>query len=58
MRVPAKPRVKDYREISPEADALRRQLLVELKVSANQLAEMAIQALAAAHKRGRAESVA
>ena len=44
MRERAKPRVKDYREITPEYDALRRRLQAELGVSANRLAELAYEA--------------
>jgi hypothetical protein len=58
MRERAKPRVKDYREITPEHDALRRQLLAELEVSANRLAELAYEALAADRERRRAEPTA
>jgi hypothetical protein len=53
MRERAKPRVKDYREITPESDALRRQLQAELGVSANRLAELAYEALAADRERRR-----
>ena len=56
MRERAKPRVKDYREITPEYDALRRQLLAELEVSANRLAELAYEALAARIASGAALS--
>jgi hypothetical protein len=44
MRKQAEPKVRDYREISVEADALRRQLQAKLKCSANELAERAIHA--------------
>jgi len=58
MRERAKPRVKDYREITLEYDALRRRLQAELGVSANRLAELAYEALAADHERRRAEPTA
>ena len=48
----AKPRVNQCRAVSIEADALSRELQAELNVSANELAERAIYALADAHKRG------
>jgi hypothetical protein len=51
MRKQAEPKVRDYREISVETDALRRQLQAKLKCSANELAERAIHALAAASKQ-------
>jgi hypothetical protein len=46
----ARPKVSQCRTISPEADALSRQLQEELGCSANQLAELAIFALAEAQK--------
>jgi hypothetical protein len=49
----AKPRVNQCRSVSPEADALSRELQAELSVSANELAERAIYALAAACGRNR-----
>jgi hypothetical protein len=42
----AKPRVNQCRAVSIEADALSRQLQAQLNVSANELAERAIYALA------------
>jgi hypothetical protein len=51
MRQRPKTTVRSYRNISPEADALSRELQVRLNVSANELAELAIYALADAHKR-------
>jgi hypothetical protein len=51
MRKQAEPKVRDYREISVEADALRRHLQAKLKCSANELAERAIHALAAASEK-------
>jgi hypothetical protein len=51
----AKPRVNQCRAVSLEADALSRKLQADLNVSANELAERAIYALAAAYKRSRAE---
>lgn len=47
----AKPRVRSYRDLSPEADALSRELQAKLKCSANELAERAIHALAAASEQ-------
>jgi hypothetical protein len=47
----AKPRVNQCRAVSIEADALSRELQARLGVSANELAERAIYALADAHKR-------
>jgi hypothetical protein len=49
MRPRAKVKVRSYRDISPEADALSRQLQERLNLSANELAELAIYALADAH---------
>jgi hypothetical protein len=49
----AKPRVSQCRTVSVEADALSRRLQEELGCSANQLAELAIFALAEAQKRRR-----
>ena len=51
----AKPRVNQCRAVSLEADALSRELQAELNVSANELAERAIYALAETHKRGHEE---
>lgn len=42
----AKPRVGQSRLVSPEADALSRELQTKLGISANALAEKAIYALA------------
>jgi hypothetical protein len=50
MRARAKPKVRSYRDISPEIDALSRQLQAEIGCSANELAERAIRALAAARE--------
>ena len=47
MRERAKPKVRAYAEISPETNEIKQRLLRELNCSANQLAEMAIRALAA-----------
>jgi hypothetical protein len=44
----AKPRVRSYRDLSPEVDALSRELQAKFRCSANELAERAIYALAAA----------
>jgi hypothetical protein len=46
----ARPKVSQCRMVSVEADALSRQLQEELGCSANQLAELAIFALAEAQK--------
>jgi hypothetical protein len=54
----AKPKVQQCRNVSPQADALARELQVQLGISANELAERAIYALAAAHKRQRGEESA
>jgi hypothetical protein len=51
VRKQAEPKVRDYREISVEADRLRRELQARLKCSANELAERAIHALAAASEQ-------
>lgn len=51
MRARAKIKVRSYRDISPEADALGRELQAQLNISANELAEKAIYALAEAHSR-------
>jgi hypothetical protein len=53
MREPAKVKVQYNRQVSPEASALSRQLATKLRISANQLAERAIYALAAAIDRQR-----
>jgi hypothetical protein len=58
MRRPAKIKVRSYREISPEADALSRKLQSKLNISANELAERAIYALADAHKRQAEQAAA
>jgi hypothetical protein len=50
MRKPAKPLIKFYREISLEHGEIARRLQAELEISANRLAELAIVALAEAHK--------
>jgi hypothetical protein len=47
----AKSVVRNYTEISPETDKIKRQLLAELGCSNNKLAELAIRALAADRKR-------
>jgi hypothetical protein len=54
MRQRAKPKVRAYAEVSPEANEIKLRLLDELRVSNNTLAEMAIHALAEAHERRRA----
>ena len=54
----AKPKVQQCRNISPEVDALSRELQAELGISANELAELAIKALADAHERRRASEPA
>jgi hypothetical protein len=58
MRARAKIKVRSYRDISPEADALSRELQAQLNISANELAEKAIYALAEAHKRRRTKDLA
>ena len=55
MRARAKPKVRSYRDISPEIDALSRQLQVEIGCSANELAERAIRALATAREQREQE---
>jgi hypothetical protein len=50
----AQPKVRNYVEISQEANELKLRLLEELGVSNNRLTELAIQALAAALDRRRA----
>ena len=50
----AKPKVRNYVEISQETNELKLRLLEQLGVSNNQLTELAIQALAAALDRRRA----
>lgn len=47
MRERALPKVRFYTVISVEADELRRRLQAQLRCSANQLAERALQSLAA-----------
>jgi hypothetical protein len=49
----AKPKVSQCRMVSVEADALSRRLQEELGCSANQLAELAIFALAEAQEHSR-----
>jgi hypothetical protein len=49
----ARPKVNQYRTVSIEADELSRQLQDEIGCSANQLAEMAIYALAEVRERRR-----
>jgi hypothetical protein len=55
MRERAKPKVRAYAEISVETNEIKQRLLQELNCSANQLAEMAIKALAADCARRRDE---
>jgi hypothetical protein len=54
----AKPRVTHCRAVSIEVDAVSRELQTKLNVSANQLTELAILALAAAHRPDSAEQAA
>jgi hypothetical protein len=54
----AKPKVNQYRTVSIEADELSRRLQDEIGCSANQLAEMAIYALAEAQERRREHQAA
>jgi hypothetical protein len=56
MRAPAQPKIRHYREISIEADAISRRLQAELGCSANELAELAIRSLAKSHARSREQS--
>jgi hypothetical protein len=51
MRQRAKPKVRAYAEISPEADEIKQRLLLKLNCSANQLAERALRALDAEQRR-------
>jgi hypothetical protein len=54
----AKPKVRNYVEISQEANELKLRLLEELGVSNNRLTELAIQALAADVDRRRSPAAA
>jgi hypothetical protein len=51
MRERARPKVRFYAEVSPEADGIKQRLLTELNCSANELAERGLRALDAEQRR-------